>query len=164
LQISEAALSYVIHRHPNLKSLKARGCTNLLKGDSSIEKRECSFSSLHDELHAELGKKCRLEEIEFGWGFSSFSLSALEPALMSLKTINVGLGAMLGEDALRELPVICPLLETIILYFQVIIFPVDWRFFLVAKEYEKIVSINHSMENIRETLICLGTGTTIEEK
>ncbi|GAU16053.1 hypothetical protein TSUD_339240 [Trifolium subterraneum] len=119
-KISEAALSYVIHRHPNLKSLKARGCTNLLKGDSSIEKRECSFSSLHDELHADLGKKCRLEEIEFGWGFSSFSLRALEPALMSLKTISVGLGGMLGEDALRELPAICPLLETIILHFQVI--------------------------------------------
>ncbi|XP_045795974.1 BTB/POZ domain-containing protein FBL11 isoform X1 [Trifolium pratense] len=119
-KISEAALSYVIRRHPNLKSLKARGCTNLLKGDSSIEKRECSSSSLHEELHAELGKKCRLEEIEFGWGFSSFSLRALEPALMSLKTINVGLGGMLGEDALRELPAICPLLETIILYFQVL--------------------------------------------
>jgi hypothetical protein len=41
---------------------------------------------------------------------------------MSLKTINVGLGGMLGEDALRALPVICPMLETIILYFQVIIY------------------------------------------
>ncbi|XP_058739076.1 BTB/POZ domain-containing protein FBL11 [Vicia villosa] len=119
-KISEAALSYVIHGNPNLKSLKARGCQNLLKGDSSIEKRESGFSSLHEELHAELGKKCRLEELEFGWGFSSFSLSALEPALTSLKTISVGLGGMLGEDALRQLPEICPLLETIILHFQVI--------------------------------------------
>ncbi|KEH24132.1 ubiquitin-protein ligase [Medicago truncatula] len=118
-KISEAALSFVIHGNPSLKSLKARGCKNLLKGDSSIEKREPSFSSLHEELHAELGKKSRLEEIEFGWGFSSFSLSALEPALTSLKTINVGLGGMLGEDALRQLPAICPLLETIILHFQV---------------------------------------------
>lgn len=135
LQISEAALSFVIHGNPSLKSLKARGCKNLLKGDSSIEKREPSFSSLHEELHAELGKKSRLEEIEFGWGFSSFSLSALEPALTSLKTINVGLGGMLGEDALRQLPAICPLLETIILHFQVIIIsPVDWRFLFVAKE------------------------------
>ncbi|XP_004494153.1 BTB/POZ domain-containing protein FBL11 isoform X1 [Cicer arietinum] len=119
-KISEAALSYVIHGNPSLKSLKARGCKNLLKRDSSIEKRESRFSSLHEELHAELGKKCRLEEIEFGWGFSSFSLRALEPAVMSLKTINIGLGGMLGEDALRQLPAICPLLETIILHFQVI--------------------------------------------
>lgn len=139
LQISEAALSFVIHGNPSLKSLKARGCKNLLKRDSSIEKREPSFSSLHEELHAELGKKSRLEEIEFGWGFSSFSLSALEPALTSLKTINVGLGGMLGEDALRQLPAICPLLETIILHFQVIIIsPVDWRFLFVAKENIKI--------------------------
>lgn len=135
MQISEAALSYVIHGNPNLKSLKARGCKNLLKGDSSIEKRESSFSSLHEELHAELGKKCRLEELELGWGFSSFSLIALEPALTSLKTISVGLGGMLGEDALRQLPAICPLLETIILHFQVIIiYPVDCRFLLVSKE------------------------------
>ncbi|CAL5194201.1 unnamed protein product [Lathyrus oleraceus] len=119
-KISEAALSYVIHGNPSLKTLKARGCKNLLKGDSSIEKRESRFSSLHEELHAELGKKCKLEELEFGWGFSSFSLSALEPALTSLKTINVGLGGMLGEDALRQLPAICPQLETIILHFQVI--------------------------------------------
>ncbi|CAI8614818.1 unnamed protein product [Vicia faba] len=119
-KISEAALSYVIHGNPSLKSLKARGCKNLLKGDIFIEKRESSFSSLHEELHTELGKKCRLEELEFGWGFSSFSFSALEPALRSLKTINVGLGGMLGDDALRQLPAICPLLETIILHFQVI--------------------------------------------
>lgn len=126
LQISEAALSYVINGNRSLKCLKARGCRNLFQGDRFIERRESSFSYLHEELHAKLGKKCRLEEIEFGWGFSSFSLNALEPALMSLKTINIGLGGMLSEDALRQLPAICPLLETIILHFQVIIiFPVD---------------------------------------
>ncbi|XP_061340254.1 BTB/POZ domain-containing protein FBL11 [Gastrolobium bilobum] len=119
-EISGAALSYVIRRNPHLKCLKARGCRYLFQEDSCIEKRDSSFSSLHEELHDELGKMCRLEEIEFGWGFSSFSLSSLEPALMSLKTINIGLGGMLGEDALRRLPAICPLLETIILHFQVI--------------------------------------------
>ncbi|XP_027350057.1 BTB/POZ domain-containing protein FBL11 isoform X2 [Abrus precatorius] len=119
-KISGAALAFVIHGNPSLKCLKARSCQNLFPGDSCIENRESSFSFLHEELHTELGKMCRLEEIEFGWGFSSFYLSALEPALMSLKTINIGLGAMLGEDALRQLPAICPLLETIILHFQVI--------------------------------------------
>lgn len=130
LQISRAALAYVIHGNPSLNCLKARGCRNLVQEDGSIEKRESSFS-LHEELNAELGKMCSLEEIEFGWGFSTFSLRALEPALISLKTITVGLGGMLGEDALRRLPAICPLLETIILHFQVIIiFAADFRFFL----------------------------------
>ncbi|RDY08801.1 BTB/POZ domain-containing protein FBL11, partial [Mucuna pruriens] len=119
-KISGAALAYVIHGNPSLKCLKARDCPNLFLGDNCIENRESSFSSLHEKLHAELGRMCRLEEIEFGWGFSSFSLSVLEPALMSLKTINIGLGGMLGEDALKRLHAICPLLETIILHFQVI--------------------------------------------
>ncbi|TKY62017.1 BTB/POZ domain-containing protein FBL11 [Spatholobus suberectus] len=119
-KVSGAALAYVIHGNPSLKCLKARGCRNLFPGNNCIEKRESSISSLHEKLLAELGKICRLEEIEFGWGFSSLSLSALEPALMSLKTINIGLGGMLGEDALKRLPAICPLLETIILHFQVI--------------------------------------------
>ncbi|KAK7337205.1 hypothetical protein VNO77_17768 [Canavalia gladiata] len=119
-KISGPALAYVIRGNPSLKCLKARGCRNLFPGDSCIGKTESSFYSLCEELHAMLGKMRRLEEIEFGWGFSSFSLSALEPALMSLKTINVGLGGMLGEGALRQLPAICPLLETVILHFQVL--------------------------------------------
>lgn len=124
-KISGAALAHIIHGNPSLKCLRARGCQNLFPGNNCIEKRKSSFPSLHEKLHAELGKMCRLEEIEFGWGFSSFSLSALEPLLMSLKTINIGLGGTLGEDALKQLPAICPLLETIILHFQVIIiFPV----------------------------------------
>ena len=107
LQISGAALAHIIHGNPSLKCLRARGCQNLFPGNNCIEKRKSSFPSLHEKLHAELGKMCRLEEIEFGWGFSSFSLSALEPLLMSLKTINIGLGGTLGEDALKQLPAIC---------------------------------------------------------
>lgn len=72
----------------------------------------------------------RLEEVEFGWGFSSFSLKAMEPALMTLQRIIVGLGGMLGEDALRNLPAICPMLEIVIFLFQVFIFPLDFRFLL----------------------------------
>ncbi|KAK7284889.1 hypothetical protein RJT34_19643 [Clitoria ternatea] len=119
-KISGAALAYVIHGNPSLKCLKARGCRNLFPRDSCIENSESSFFSLHEKLHAELSEMCRLEEIEFGWGFSSFSLSALKPAIMSLKTIKIGLGGMLGEDALRQLPLFCPLLEAIALHFQVI--------------------------------------------
>ncbi|XP_019455737.1 PREDICTED: BTB/POZ domain-containing protein FBL11-like isoform X1 [Lupinus angustifolius] len=119
-KISGAALAYIIHRNPSLKCLKARGCKNLFQEDNSIVKRESSFSTSHEELHAELEKECTLEEVEVGWGFSTFFLSALEPALMSLKTISVGLGGTLGEYALRRLPAICPLLETISLHFQVV--------------------------------------------
>ncbi|KAF7818760.1 BTB/POZ domain-containing protein FBL11 [Senna tora] len=119
-KISGAALAHVIHGNPSLKCLKARGCRNLFQEGSCIEKRERIFSCSHEELYTKLGKMCRLEVVEFGWGFSSFSLKALEPALMSLRTINVGLGGMLGEDAMRKLPTICPMLETIIFHFQVI--------------------------------------------
>lgn len=143
-QISDAALSYVIHGNLSLKCLKAKGCKNLFQGDRSIERRDSSFSSLHEELQAELGTKCRLEEIAFGWGFSSFSLSALKPSLMFLKTINIGLGGMLGEEALRQLPVICPMLETIILYFQVnTIFLVDSKLevlYWFIKNIEKLLN------------------------
>ncbi|XP_052728814.1 BTB/POZ domain-containing protein FBL11 isoform X2 [Vigna angularis] len=119
-KISIAALTYVIQGNPSLKCLKARDCRNLFPVDNCTEIRESDFPSLHEKLHAELGKMNRLEEIEFGWGFSSFSFNSLEPALLSLKAINIGLGGMVGEDALKRLPAICPLLETIILHFQVI--------------------------------------------
>ncbi|XP_014495994.1 BTB/POZ domain-containing protein FBL11 isoform X2 [Vigna radiata var. radiata] len=119
-KISIAALAYVIQGNSSLKCLKARDCRNLFPVDNCTEIRESDFPSLHEKLHAELGKRKRLEEIEFGWGFSSFSFSSLEPALMSLKAINIGLGGTLGEDALKRLPAVCPLLETIILHFQVI--------------------------------------------
>ncbi|KAL2345200.1 hypothetical protein Fmac_006485 [Flemingia macrophylla] len=137
-KISGAALAYVIHGNPLLKSLKARDCQNLFHGDNCVEKRESSFSSFHEKVNAELGKLCRLEEIEFGWGFSSFSLSAFEPTLMSLKTINIGLGGMLGEDALKRLPAICPLLETIILHFQVISDIVVMNFVTALKNLQEL--------------------------
>nr|XP_029143367.1 BTB/POZ domain-containing protein FBL11 isoform X4 [Arachis hypogaea] len=119
-KISGAALAHVIHRNLSLKCLKAKDCRNLFPDNSCIKKRECCFFSLHEELHAGFRKTYSLEEIEFGWGFSTSSLSAMEPIMMSLKTIHIGLGGMLGEDALRKLPSTCPLLEKIILHFQVI--------------------------------------------
>ncbi|KAK4281625.1 hypothetical protein QN277_013094 [Acacia crassicarpa] len=119
-EISGAALAHTIHRNPNLKCLKVRGCSNLFQEKNRTEEREYVFSCLHEELCSKLGKMCKLEEFEFGWGFSSLSLKTMEPALMTLQRINVGLGGMLGEDALRKLPAICPMLETITFRFQVI--------------------------------------------
>ncbi|XP_030926200.1 BTB/POZ domain-containing protein FBL11-like [Quercus lobata] len=39
---------------------------------------------------------------------------------MSLSSITVGLGGSLGEDALKQLPAACPMLESVILHFQAI--------------------------------------------
>lgn len=61
-----------------------------------------------------------LEEIALGWGFSYSSLEALKPAISSMRKITVGLGGSLGEDSLGRLPNICPMLESIVLYFLVI--------------------------------------------
>ncbi|KAG8374153.1 hypothetical protein BUALT_Bualt11G0101200 [Buddleja alternifolia] len=120
-KVSCAALSHVIRRNPNLKSLKTRGCRHLLQEEIESRERELrgpSYTS--EELYSRLGESCKLEEIELGWGFSFFSLAALKPATRTLKTFVVGLGGSLGCDCLKLLPTICPLLETLILYFQVI--------------------------------------------
>ncbi|KAK6126316.1 hypothetical protein DH2020_039961 [Rehmannia glutinosa] len=110
-KVSSATLSHVIHRNPGLKSLKARGCRHLLLQESA---------HTPEELYSALGNLCKLEEIELGWGFSFFSLGDLKPAIRTLRTLVVGLGGSLGPDGLKLLPTICPILETLILYFQVI--------------------------------------------
>ncbi|XP_034226541.1 BTB/POZ domain-containing protein FBL11 isoform X2 [Prunus dulcis] len=118
--VSNAAVAYLVGGNPGLKCLKARGCRNLSQQESDPQKREFSFSYSCRELHNEIGRTCMLEEIALGWGFSYSSLEALKPAITSLRKITVGLGGLLGEDGLRKLPTICPMLELIILYFQVI--------------------------------------------
>ncbi|KAF3950835.1 hypothetical protein CMV_023460 [Castanea mollissima] len=85
-----------------------------------ISKTMVSAAALAHIVHGNPGN-CKLEEITLGWGFSSYlSLEALQPAIMSLRSITVGLGGSLGEDALKRLPAACPMLETVILHFQVI--------------------------------------------
>ncbi|KAI3447487.1 hypothetical protein Pfo_004152 [Paulownia fortunei] len=120
-KVSSAALSHVIRRNPDLKSLKTRGCRHLLRQESETKERKlCNPSHTPEELYSELGNSCKLEEIELGWGFSFFSLGALKPAIRTLRTLLVGLGGSLSPDGLKLLPTICPMLETLILYFQVI--------------------------------------------
>ncbi|KAK4478720.1 hypothetical protein RD792_014218 [Penstemon davidsonii] len=120
-KVSCAALYHVICRNPDLKCLKTRGCTNLLQLEMESEERKlCNASFTKEELYSQLGKSCKLEEIEFGWGFSLLSLEALKPAIRTLRTIQIGVGGSLGHNGLKLLPVLCPLLETLILYFQVI--------------------------------------------
>ncbi|KAL7195808.1 hypothetical protein ACSBR1_035945 [Camellia fascicularis] len=120
-KVSSAALAHIISRNPGLKCLKAKGCRNLFHQKSKTEGRVfSSFEYSCREWYIELGKTCKLEEIALGWGFSCFSLEALKPAITTLRAITVGLGASLGQDSLELLPTTCPLLETVILYFQVI--------------------------------------------
>lgn len=120
LQISGAALAYIVRRNSGLKYLNARGCKNLFQQESNA--RGIEFSSYPcAEPFPELGRTCKLEEIVLGWGFSFLSLEVLKPAITSLHSITVGLGGSFGEEALRLLPTTCPMLESVVLYFQVVL-------------------------------------------
>lgn len=119
-QVSSAALLHVISRNAELKSLRTRGCSDILQQESETRLRKlCMSKNTLEELYAVLGKSCKLEELELGWGFSYFSLGALKQGIKRLRTLVVGLGGSLGPDGLDLLPIICPMLETLILYFQV---------------------------------------------
>ncbi|KAM7464270.1 hypothetical protein LguiA_032391 [Lonicera macranthoides] len=120
-KVSAAALARIVSRNPGLKQLKARDCKNLLLKQINTDGEEfASLSYSNKELYFELGRSCRLEEIAVGWGFSLVSLEALKPAITMLRAITMGIGGTLGEDGLKLLPIICPLLESVILFFQVI--------------------------------------------
>lgn len=101
--------------------LRVRDCRNLSQQGRNTERGEISSAYSYRDLEVGLSKTCRLEEISFGWGFSYFSIKALKPAITSLRAIAVGLGASLGEDILIQLPSTCPILESIVLYFQVLL-------------------------------------------
>lgn len=121
-QVSAAALAHVIYRNPDLKCLKARGCRHLLVKESKTEERNLpALLRTPKEWYSELGKSCKLDEIQLGWGFSSLYMEALKPAFRTLRTLVVGLGGSLGQDGLKQLSDICPLIETMVLYFQVMI-------------------------------------------
>lgn len=114
-------MAHVVRRNPGLKCFIARDCRHLLQEEGkSVTENSNAFSYHYSELYYELGKSCQLEEIAVGWGFSFFSLEALRPAIRMLRTIIIGLGGSMGEDGLKMLPTLCPWLETLILYFQVL--------------------------------------------
>ncbi|GJX35690.1 BTB/POZ domain-containing protein FBL11 isoform X1 [Tanacetum coccineum] len=115
-KVSAGAVAHVISRNSGLKCLKARGCHNLLQQES----RNGGGNFPSKNLYSELGKCCRLNEISVGWGFSYLFLEAFEASISLLNTIEVGLGGSLGQDGLKLLPEVCPLLESVALYFQVI--------------------------------------------
>ncbi|XP_073155674.1 BTB/POZ domain-containing protein FBL11 isoform X2 [Henckelia pumila] len=120
-KVSCKALSHVICRNLDLKFLKTRGCTQLVQEQIGTQGTKlCMSSFTPKELFSDLGKSCQLEEIELGWGFSFLSLETLKPAIRALRTITIGLGASLGLEGLKLIPIACPLLEMVVLYFQVI--------------------------------------------
>lgn len=121
LQVSGVVLAEIVQGNPGLKHFRARGCRNMLQQETNTSQGEFSSSYTCKELYLELGKKCKLEEVALGWGFSCFSAEALQPAIKSLRSINVGLGGSLGEDVLQRLCATCPMLESLILHFQVLI-------------------------------------------
>ncbi|XP_019245810.1 PREDICTED: BTB/POZ domain-containing protein FBL11 isoform X2 [Nicotiana attenuata] len=119
-KVSCHAVGHVVQRSPHLKCLIARGCRHLLQEENNILENSPALSYNCPVLYYELGKSCNLDEISLGWGFSFFSFEALRPAIKMLRSFIVGLGGSLGEDGLKLVPTFCPLLETLILYFQVI--------------------------------------------
>ena len=112
------ALAFIIRSNSNVKCLKVTGCKNLHQHGSSS--RTHGVEESHHELLAELGRIPALEEVALGWGFSAMSLDKLETAIGKLRAISLGLGVSLDHDSLCVLPRICPLLELVILTFQVI--------------------------------------------
>lgn len=141
-KVSAAAVAHVINRNPGLKCLKARGCNNLLQNESKSKTEGGEFLQFpSNDLYFMLGKACKLDEISVGWGFSYLSLETLKPSISLLKAIEVGLGGSLGQNGLRLLPEICPLLESVVLYFQVI-------------SDDLIVNLLESLKHLKSFALC----------
>lgn len=120
-QISINGLLYIIKRNSTLRSLKTRDCrmlNSLSVGTSSCElPLYCSRPNV--DLYQELRHGCTWEYLECGWGFHSHSLESLRPSISILRSISIGLGSSLCERTLFSLTEFCPLLEIVILKFQV---------------------------------------------
>lgn len=118
IQVSTQALTFIIKRNPHMRCLKATSCRNLRKINCNCMPN--ASSSHCEDLLCVLGKKCVLEEVAFGWGFSLFQLKMLKPAIRNLKAITMGLGASVDNQILGVIPEVCPQLGSVILIFQVI--------------------------------------------
>lgn len=111
--MSMVGLRPLIRRNHNLRCLKATGCTNL--------HQELTTNSSFSPLLCELIDNCtHLEEVAFGWGFSLFSVLIEEMLVFStVRELTLGLGASPGLQFLHCLPILCPLIESLVLRFQV---------------------------------------------
>ncbi|KAJ8479048.1 hypothetical protein OPV22_022775 [Ensete ventricosum] len=115
--VSMQALTSVVRRNPGIRCLKATGCTKLNRHDKND--LASAVTANYKGYLFELSQHCILEEVAFGWGFSILSVEELVP-LSRLRCITICLGASPGHHVLCMLPKMCPLLESVILFFQVI--------------------------------------------
>ncbi|KAG0492064.1 hypothetical protein HPP92_005462 [Vanilla planifolia] len=116
--VSMQALNHAIKKNPEMRFLRATGCHKLRELD--YDGLTYSLGMGLEDLIDKLGKRCILEELALGWGLSLQPLEKLAPALSRLKAISVGLGAEVDHCLLCLIPEICPLLESVVLRFQVI--------------------------------------------
>ena len=112
------ALTSVVRQNPGVRILKATGCRNLHQ--PNCDDWMLTGGASFEDLLCELSKSCVMEEMAFGWGFSCLTMKELEPAVRKLRGVTLGMGASPGHYVLCELPKMCPLLESVILIFQVI--------------------------------------------
>ncbi|KAK9755348.1 hypothetical protein RND81_01G019000 [Saponaria officinalis] len=118
--ISRDALMHTVVRNSGLTHLVASGCRNLCLHRSKNSEDNLSPPNLSENFFIKLGKECQLEKLTIGWGFSDLSVNEIAPALISLKALTVGLGGSLGPEGLKQLCILCPLLESLSITFQVI--------------------------------------------
>nr|XP_010940313.1 BTB/POZ domain-containing protein FBL11 [Elaeis guineensis] len=116
--VSMKALTSVVRQNPGVRILKATGCRNLHQ--PNCDDWMLTGGASFEDLLCELSKSCVMEEMAFGWGFSCLTMKELEPAVRKLRGVTLGMGASPGHYVLCELPKMCPLLESVILIFQVI--------------------------------------------
>ncbi|GFS28914.1 ubiquitin-protein ligase [Actinidia rufa] len=115
--VDEITLSELISKTPVLRSLCLRE-TQIVDNTfhsflgSSLEMLDVSDTKVSD---AALG-----HIISRNPGLKCLKAKGCKEFVSPEKAITVGLGAALGHDALELLPTTCPLLEEVILYFQVI--------------------------------------------
>lgn len=94
--------------------LRVSGCRNI-HNTEGVASNSTGDGSCED-LFWELNEKCLLEEVAFGWGFTSSSLFKVKDAFARVRFMSFGLGASLDISLLPE---ICPLIDTLVLKFQV---------------------------------------------
>ncbi|KAF0893759.1 hypothetical protein E2562_029655 [Oryza meyeriana var. granulata] len=115
--VSMVSLAPVIRRNSNLRCLKAAGCHNLLFEHGEVD---LMSGNMYGDFLQEITSTCCLEDVEMGWAFCPIRVTTLIPSFSKVRKMTVGLGTTLAENILCALPEICPLLESLVLRFQLI--------------------------------------------
>ncbi|CAM0885363.1 unnamed protein product [Alopecurus aequalis] len=115
--VSMVSLAPVLRRNSNLSCLKTAGCRNLLFEHGEVQSVS---GNKYGGFLQEITSTCCLEDVEMGWAFRPIRIDDLIPSFNKIRRITVGLGTTLPENILHSLPKICPLLDSLVLRFQVI--------------------------------------------